>query len=141
MKKITVFISVLLLFCCFVSAGAAADAEMPAHTDATILANCGDMILISAVGNPTTGYTWSEPEVSNGLEIAFSDYTQAKPDMIGTGGFFEWGVIAEKPGIYLFKTEYNRAWEKPPQMTLKALFIYLPEFLDVPDGVISLRQS
>ena len=137
MKKSAVFfVTLLVLLGCFVSAGAAEETE---HTEATVFANCGEVIIISAVGNPTTGYTWSEPVLSNGLSLIHSDYTQSKPGMIGTGGVFEWTVFADTPGFYLFKSEYNRAWENAPAKTLKAVFIYLPDFLNGPNGVVSLR--
>ena len=145
MKKSAVFfITLLLLLGCFVSAGAAEDA---AHTEATVFAKCGEVIQISAVGNPTTGYVWSEPKTSNGLKLLYSDYTQLKPGMIGTGGIFEWGVIADTPGFYLFKTEYSRnfllesGYPAEPAKTLKALFVYLPDFMEGPSGVISLRTT
>ena len=136
MKKFAVFLLTLLLLGCFVSAGAA---EETTHTEATVFAKCGEMIIISAVGNPTTGYSWSEPEVSNGLEVVFSEYTQYNPGMIGKGGVFEWGVTAASPGFYQFKTDYNRAWEKAPAKTLKAMFVYFPEFMNIQSGVVSIR--
>ncbi len=141
MKKFAIlFVISLVLLGCFVSASAASTSDEPTHTDVTILSKCNEMIIITAVGNPTTGYTWSEPAVSNGLEIVYSDYTQSKPGMLGTGGLFEWGVSADTPGFYLFKTEYNRGWENEPKMTLNAVFVYLPEFVDIISGVTNIRQ-
>lgn len=141
MKKFAIlFVISLVLLGCFVSAGAASAADEPSHTAATVFSKCNEMVTITAVGNPTTGYTWSEPKVSAGLEIVYSDYIQSKPGMIGTGGLFEWGITADTPGFYLFKTEYNRGWENEPKMTLSVVFVYFPEFVDIHSGVISIRQ-
>jgi hypothetical protein len=34
----------------------------------------------------------------------------------------------------------NRGWENEPKMTLNAVFVYLPEFVDIISGVTNIRQ-
>ena len=80
--------------------------------EASASLDTGDVITISAETNPSTGYSWTEPVVSEGLKIVGTGgYTDADPEIVGAGGFCYWDVTAYKPGTYTFTSEYKRPWE------------------------------
>ena len=138
MKKFAIFLVTLLVLGCFVSAASAND-EGITISKASVLAKEGEVIQVTAVGNPTTGYVWSEPELSNGLTLVLSDYTQLNPGMIGKGGVFEWWVTAERPGFYLFETDYARMSGNPIK-SLQAVMIILPDVMTIPSGLLSYYE-
>lgn len=140
MKKSAIrFVALLLILGCLFCIGSAA-AEEAAEAKATVLAKTGEVIQISAVGNPTTGYLWTEPVMSNGLTLISSEYTQMNPGMIGKGGIYEWWVTADKPGFYLFETEYKRPMSGTVAKDLQAILIILPDVLNVPSGLLSYYE-
>ena len=138
MKKFAIFLVTLLVLGCFVSAAGAND-EGVIISKASVLAKEGEVVQITAAGNPTTGYVWSEPKLSNGLTLVLSDYTQSKPGMIGTGGTFKWQVTAELPGFYLFETDYARMSGNPIK-SLQAVLIVVPDVLNIPSGLLSYYE-
>ncbi len=138
MKKFAIFLVTLLVLGCFVSTASASD-DGVTISKASVLAKEGEVVQITAVGNPTTGYVWSEPKLSNGLTLVLSDYTQLKPGMIGKGGIFEWWTAADKPGFYLFETDYARMSGSPIK-TLQTVIIIVPDVLNIPSGLISYYE-
>ena len=138
MKKFAIFLVTLLVLGCFVSAAGAND-EGVIISKASVLAKEGEVIQVTAVGNPTTGYVWSEPKLSNGLTLVLSDYTQLNPGMIGKGGVFEWWITAERPGFYLFETDYARMSGNPIK-SLQAVMIILPDVMTIPSGLLSYYE-
>jgi predicted secreted protein len=89
--------------------------------DENISPTTGDIVKITAEGNPTTGYEWTAisdilSTKKDRLVILTSVYTQTPVDsyIVGSGGTYEWLVTAEKPGIYEFHAQYKRPWEDDP---------------------------
>ena len=85
----------------------------------SISAKAGKIITITTQTNPSTGYSWTEPVVSDGLKIVGSGgYSDAEHGLVGAGGYHYWNVTAEKSGTYTFETEYKRPWEDKVSSTI-----------------------
>lgn len=85
----------------------------------SISAKAGEIITITTETNPSTGYSWTEPVVSDGLKIVGSGgYSDAEHGLVGAGGYHYWNVTAEKSGTYTFETEYKRPWEDKVSSTI-----------------------
>lgn len=120
MKRIIILsLASIVLFGCVFSAGCVTD-DNSQHLaefgytggEQSISAKVGDVITISANTNPSTGYSWTEPEVSEGLKIlGIGSYAEYNPELIGAGGIRYWDVTAEEAGTYTFTAEYMRPWE------------------------------
>ena len=136
MKKFAVLLLTLLLLGCFVSAGAA---EETTHTEATVFAKCDEIVQISAPSNPSTGNTWMISYVSPGLDVLIDPMTSIGTGFVDSNGLYQCWVSAKTPGFYQFKAEYASAWGEEPSMTLKAMFVYFPEFVNIQSGVVSIR--
>ncbi len=150
MKKFAIlFVISLVLLGCFIPASCALSVEEPAadisqseatYTEATVFAKCGEIVQISAPANPSTGYTWMISHVSPGLDVLVDPMTSISTGFVGSNGVYQCWVSADAPGFYLFNAEYARAWGEEPIMTLKTLFVYLPDFLNGPSGMVSIRD-
>ena len=127
MKKTTIFLvtAVVLLGCVF-GAGCVSE-EMYEYNvqfdysggEKSVTAKAGEVVTITTQTNPSTGYSWTEPVVSEGLQIVGDGgYTDAEPGLVGAGGYHYWDVTAEKPGTYTFTTDYKRPWEDAVSSTI-----------------------
>ncbi|MDO5846040.1 MAG: protease inhibitor I42 family protein [Methanocorpusculum sp.] len=73
----------------------------------------GDVVRVTAAGNPTTGYDWNTTAGSTVTVLNTAYVEDAHEEyMVGYGGTFVWDVTAEKAGTYLFDAEYKRPWEE-----------------------------
>jgi predicted secreted protein len=75
----------------------------------------GGQVVIRLAGNPTTGYSWGESAITG--EAVRQDGPQryeaeAALGRVGSGGVFEWKLVAAKAGRSVVKLEYRRPWEK-----------------------------
>lgn len=79
--------------------------------DGKVAPRPGDVAMITAAGNPTTGYQWVAGETD--LKIVKEEYIQEEHEkgVVGVGGDYVWYVTADEPGVYSFKAEYKRPWE------------------------------
>ena len=134
MKKKPIFLltAAVLLGCVF-GAGCISYEEVQEYAvkfdssggEETVTAKAGDIITITTEGNPTTGYDWTEPVVSDGLDIiGWGHITTDGPEIVGAGTIYDWDVSADKPGTYTFTTEYKRAWEDAPISTITVTIIF-----------------
>lgn len=79
----------------------------------------GDTLIITLVGNPTTGYTWDttliDKEVLSMIEKSFTPSST----LVGAGGVFSFKVLAISKGSSDLHMRYARLWEKdvPPAKT------------------------
>ncbi len=123
MKKIIILsmASIVLLGCVF-GAGCISNDNIEfsySGGEQSISAKAGKIITITTQTNPSTGYSWTEPVVSDGLKIVGSGgYSDAEHGLVGAGGYHYWNVTAEKSGTYTFETEYKRPWEDKVSSTI-----------------------
>lgn len=129
MKKIIILsLASIVLFGCVFGAGCISNDNIEfsySGGEQSISAKAGEIITITTETNPSTGYSWTEPVVSEGLTIVGTDsYSDAEPGLVGAGGFCYWNVTAEKAGTYTFTTEYKRPWETESISTIKVTLIF-----------------
>ncbi|MBR4284930.1 MAG: protease inhibitor I42 family protein [Methanocorpusculum sp.] len=123
MKKIIILsLASIVLFGCVFGAGCISNDNIEfsySGGEQSISAKAGEIITITTETNPSTGYSWTEPVVSEGLTIVGTgSYSDAEPGLVGAGGFCYWNVTAEKAGTYTFTTEYKRPWEDKVSSTI-----------------------
>ena len=123
MKKIIILsLASIVLFGCVFGAGCISNDNMEfsySGGEQSISAKAGEIITITTETNPSTGYSWTEPVVSEGLTIVGTgSYSDAEPGLVGAGGSHYWNVVAEDPGTYTFTTEYKRPWENESISTI-----------------------
>ena len=129
MKKIIILsLASIVLFGCVFGAGCISNDNIEfsySGGEQSISAKAGEIITITTETNPSTGYSWTEPVVSEGLTIVGTGgYSDAEPGLVGAGGFCYWNVTAEKAGTYTFTTEYKRPWETESISTIKVTLIF-----------------
>ena len=129
MKKIIILsLASIVLFGCVFGAGCISNDNIEfsySGGEQSISAKAGEIITITTETNPSTGYSWTEPVVSEGLMIVGTgSYSDAEPGLVGAGGFCYWNVTAEKAGTYTFTTEYKRPWETESISTIKVTLIF-----------------
>ena len=91
----------------------------------SVSAKTGEIITITTQTNPSTGYSWTEPVVSEGLKIVGTGgYSDAEPGLVGAGGFRYWNITADEAGTYTFTTEYKRPWESESISTIKVTITF-----------------
>ena len=123
MKKIIILsLASIVLFGCVFGAGCISNDNIEfgySGGEQSISAKAGEIITITTETNPSTGYSWTEPVVSDGLKIVGSGgYSDAEHGLVGAGGYHYWNVTAEKSGTYTFETEYKRPWEDKVSSTI-----------------------
>lgn len=123
MKKIIILsLASIVLFGCVFGAGCISNDNIEfsySGGEQSISAKAGEIITITTQTNPSTGYSWTEPVVSDGLKIVGSGgYSDAEHGLVGAGGYHYWNVTAEKSGTYTFETEYKRPWEDKVSSTI-----------------------
>ncbi|MBR5815044.1 MAG: protease inhibitor I42 family protein [Methanocorpusculaceae archaeon] len=123
MKKIIILsLASIVLFGCVFGAGCISNDNIEfsySGGEQSISAKAGKIITITTQTNPSTGYSWTEPVVSDGLKIVGSGgYSDAEHGLVGAGGYHYWNVTAEKSGTYTFETEYKRPWEDKVSSTI-----------------------
>ena len=133
MKRIIILsLASIVLFGCVFSAGCITD-DNSQHLaefgytggEQSISTKVGDVITITTQTNPSTGYSWTEPVVSEGLKIVGTGgYSDAEPGLVGAGGFRYWNITAEEAGTYTFTTEYKRPWESESISTIKVTITF-----------------
>ena len=129
MKKIIILsLASIVLFGCVFGAGCISNDNIEfsySGGEQSISAKAGEIITITTETNPSTGYSWTEPVVSDGLKIVGTgSYSDAEPGLVGAGGFCYWNVTAEKAGTYTFTTEYKRPWETESISTIKVTITF-----------------
>ena len=133
MKKILILsLASVVLFGCVFGSGCITDDNSQYNVEFTysggeqsISAKTGDVITITTETNPSTGHSWTEPVVSDGLKIVGDGgYSDAEPGLAGAGGFHYWDVTAEESGTYTFTTEYKRPWENESISTIKVTLTF-----------------
>ena len=129
MKKIIILsLASIVLFGCVFGAGCISNDHIEfsySGGEQSISAKAGKIITITTQTNPSTGYSWTEPVVSDGLKIVGSGgYSDAEHGLVGAGGYHYWNVTAEKSGTYTFETEYKRPWETESISTIKVTITF-----------------
>lgn len=73
----------------------------------------GDVFRVELEENPTTGYQWVIA-TTPGLNILHSEYTTSCPNdgTTGCGGVRTWTLQAQAPGVFEFRGNYIRPWER-----------------------------
>ncbi|HJJ86498.1 MAG TPA: protease inhibitor I42 family protein, partial [Methanocorpusculum sp.] len=105
MKKIIILsLASIVLFGCVFGAGCISNDNIEfsySGGEQSISAKAGEIITITTETNPSTGYSWTEPVVSEGLTIVGTgSYSDAEHGLVGAGGYHYWNVTAEKSGTY-----------------------------------------
>jgi inhibitor of cysteine peptidase len=82
----------------------------------TITVKVGDVVAISLIGNPTTGYSWRTAKLDGKAieQVGEPKYTTNphRQGMVGVGGTFLFKFNATKSGKTEVKLEYVRPWER-----------------------------
>ncbi|MDD4133232.1 MAG: protease inhibitor I42 family protein [Methanocorpusculum sp.] len=78
----------------------------------TINPKAGEVVKITTIGNPTTGYFW-EAVPGEGLTVLADNYTIDNTTLIGGGGMYEWLVTANEAGQYQFEATNQRFNQDP----------------------------
>jgi inhibitor of cysteine peptidase len=82
----------------------------------TIKVKVDDLVVISLVGNPTTGFSWRTAKLDGKAieQVGDPKYTtnRHRPGMVGVGGTFMFKFNAAKAGKTEVNLEYVRPWEK-----------------------------
>ena len=126
-KSPLIFMTAAVLLGCIFGAGCISYEEMYEYEvtfdysggEESVSAKTGEIVTITTETNPSTGYSWTEPVVSEGLQIVGEGgYTDAEPGLVGAGGYHYWNVVAENPGTYTFDTENKRPWENESISTI-----------------------
>jgi inhibitor of cysteine peptidase len=87
----------------------------------------GDALTIKLASNPTTGYSWGQPEVSH-LQIISTDSERGSSKRVGDPGFQTFSLKATEAGESTLTLTYLRPSEKdkPPAQTF-LLFLTIEE--------------
>ncbi|MGB7848998.1 MAG: protease inhibitor I42 family protein [Candidatus Acidiferrum sp.] len=84
----------------------------------------GDTLTIKLVSNPTTGFTWTNPESPTNLALLSSKSTRDPADPVGAPGFQVFSFNATAPGESVLVLKYLRPFEKnTPPAKMFHLFI------------------
>ncbi len=79
-----------------------------------IEAKAGDTIEVNLGSNPTTGYHWQTPGISDGTvleQIGDSEYIIPEEPIPGAGGYEVWSFKALKSGESIITMEYSQPWD------------------------------
>lgn len=81
----------------------------------------GDLLAIKLVSNPTTGYSWTNPDSPSNLELLSSKSERGSSGRPGAPGFQVFSFKATKPGDSTLVLTYLRPFEKdtPPTKTFR----------------------
>jgi inhibitor of cysteine peptidase len=72
----------------------------------------GDTITIKLPSNPTTGYSWGQPEGGAHLELLSTKQEQGATDRAGAPGFQIFSFKATETGVSTLTLNYFRPFEK-----------------------------
>ena len=82
----------------------------------------GDVIRVVLGSNPSTGYNWGTPDISDGtvIEVAGeSEYIPPDEELPGAAGFEEFKFKAREKGTSTVELEYSQPWEGGEKGTWK----------------------
>ncbi len=72
-------------------------------------------LIVSLGANPTTGFQWSNAEISNTDTVTEQSFVYVPPQTegtaVGTPGKNVWVFDSQQPGISTIKLGYSRPWE------------------------------
>jgi predicted secreted protein len=77
-------------------------------------AETGDTIRVMLGSNPSTGFQWEEPVISDVIVIrqkGESEYIPAKEQIPGVGGNEAWSFNALKAGTSIITMKYSQPWD------------------------------
>lgn len=119
MKKITLRLIFMIVWVCMVGAcnsnpsGPKTVELSKADNGKTIELQNGDILMLTLVGNPTTGFTWeAQPPLDNTVIKSSGDPKyQADSNLAGSGGKLTFTYQAVKAGQVNLSLVYHRPWE------------------------------
>lgn len=72
-------------------------------------------LIVSLGSNPTTGFEWSDAEISNSAAVSVQSFVyvlpQAEGPTAGAPGKNVWVFDSQQPGTSTIKMSYSRPWE------------------------------
>ena len=72
-------------------------------------------LIVSLGANPTTGFEWSDAEISNSAVVSEQSFVYVPPQtegsMAGAPGKNVWVFDSQQPGKLSIKMSYSRPWE------------------------------
>jgi predicted secreted protein len=74
----------------------------------------GGLLKITLESNPSTGFMWGEPEVSNEAvlkQVGESEYIEPGQEAVGSAGKQIWTFEALHVGVATIALEYSQPWE------------------------------
>jgi inhibitor of cysteine peptidase len=92
----------------------------PASTKLTANDNGGqfevkvdDLIVVTLVGNPSTGYTWEAKDLDTTMFelVGEPEFVSDNPDLVGAGGTLTLTFKALQAGTATLNLVYHRPWE------------------------------
>jgi predicted secreted protein len=119
------FLSLCVLLSMFLFAAAAKTLLLDESDENThICLYPGDILTIKLISNPTTGYTWTNPESPTNIELLSSSSTRGSADPSGAPSFQVFSFNARRAGESVLILKYVRPFEQnTPPAKMFHLFI------------------
>jgi inhibitor of cysteine peptidase len=78
----------------------------------TLTVSMGETFIVKLPENPSTGYSWNLT-AGSGLEVISDQYVpdSASRQIVGSGGYHTWTILASSPGTSAVSGIYKRPWE------------------------------
>lgn len=131
LMRTAVVISFFMVMALFSGCGANSSKFTDANNGQQISVKQGDVITVTLVSNPTTGYSWQVTEIANSIIIQDGEpeYNQSpgSEGLVGPGGTetFRFKVIGS--GEATLSLGYMRPWESVPPIETFSIVIMSSE--------------
>jgi inhibitor of cysteine peptidase len=117
-KFIRTVVMLSLFLALFSSCGTQGTLITDADNGEQITIQSGDVVTVSLVSNPTTGYSWQVMETGNTILVqdGHPEYKEApgSESLVGAGGTEVFRFKAVETGTTMLELGYLRSWESVP---------------------------
>ena len=118
LMRTLVVISVFLAMALFSGCGTNGTSLTDADNGKQIIVKSGDVMTVTLVSNPTTGYSWQVMEIDNAILVQDGEpeYKQSSSaeGLVGAGGTETFKFKAIGSGETMLELGYMRPWESVP---------------------------
>ena len=130
LTRTVVVMSFFLVVALFSSCGTHGTSLTDADNGKQISVNSGDVVILTLVSNPTTGYSWQVMEIDDAILVQDSDpdYKQSpgSEGLVGAGGTETFRFKAVGTGETMLKLGYMRPWESVAPIETFVVQIVVP---------------
>jgi inhibitor of cysteine peptidase len=113
--RTSVMMSFFLVLVLFSSCGTQGTRITDANNGEQVTIKAGDVVIVTLVSNPTTGYSWQVMEIDNAILVQDGDpeYEQSpgSEGLVGAGGTETFHFKAVETGKTTLELGYLRPWE------------------------------